>query len=429
MGRFPRIGSDTLASFKYPGYLWFWLSMTAVGYANIVGQIAIYWLALELTGSAFGVGIAVASRSLPRIILGVPFGALSDRYDRCTILKITFFVGTVLAAGAVFAALTDNLSFAVLVGVAVFAGILDVAENSVSRAMVYDLVGSKQALNGMAHLVLANKVSGGLGALSVFAGVFLAQMGSSGKFGVMGVAYFFGALLLFGIKHSYRKKQNIEESASPEEQPTIKFTKSLVMFWRNKGLLPLAGITVIMEILAFSSEVLLPTFARDVFGVGESWHAFMTAMRDFGGVVGVLVLAGISTRVRQGHLLAPICVMFGLGLIAFAYSPTFIVALIVLFIIGVMWASVDSVLPTLVQYTVKDNERGASVGVWNLSRGFGPLGQLEIGALAGFAGASLALMINGSIIVAVITAIVIHYRAKGLPWSSETTNPEVGSTP
>ena len=153
----------------------------------------------------------------------------------------------------------------------------------------------------------------------------------------------------------------------------------------------------------------------------------MTAIRDFGGVVGVLVLAGFSTRVRQRNLLAPICVIFGLGLTAFAYSPTFIVALFVLFIIGVVWASLDSLLPTLVQYTVKDKERGASVGVWNLSRGLGPLGQLEVGATAGFAGASLALMINGGIIVAVITAVVIHYRAKSLPWSSETNNPEVGA--
>jgi MFS family permease len=427
LGRFIRIGSETVASFKYPGYFWFWFSMTAVGYAAIVGQIAIYWMALELTGSAFGVGIAVASRSLPRIIFGVPFGALSDRYDRCTILIITFFAGTVVAAGAVFADLTGNLSFGVLVCVAVLVGILDVAENSVSRAMVYDLVGSKQALNGMSHLVLANKISGGLGALSVFAGVFLAEMGTVGKFGVMGIAFLFGAIFLLIVKRSYKKKPPIEDSDSPEEHQTVQFTKSLVILWKNKGLLPLAIITAIMEILAYSSEVLLPTFARDVFGVGESWHAFMTAMLYFGGVAGVLVLAGFSTRVPQGRLLVPMCAIFGLGLIAFAASPTFIVALFFLFIIGVMWATLDSLLPTLVQYTVSDKERGASVGVWNLSRGLGPLGQLEIGAVAGIAGASLALIINGSIIVAVITAVVLYYRSKGLPWSSEAIKSEVSA--
>jgi MFS family permease len=427
LGRFIRIGSETVASFKYPGYFWIWFSHSLNAYANIVSQIAIGWLALELTGSAFGVGIAVASRTIPKLIFGIPFGALSDRYDRCAILQYTNFFGAAVAIGAVFASLTSNLSFELLVLISVAVGILDVSETSVARALVYDLVGPKQALNGMSHLVMSEKFSGILAALSVFAGVFLAEMGTAGKFGVTGVAYLFSALFLFGIKHSYRKKPNIAESASPEEYPTVNFIKSLVILWRNKGLLPLAIITAIMEILAYSSDVLLPTFARDVFGVGESWHAFMTAMRNFGGVVAVLVLAGISTRVPQGLLLVPICIIFGLSLIAFATSPTFIVALFVLFIIGVVWASLDSLMPTLIQYSVNDKERGASVGVWNLSRGFGPLGQLEVGAIAGFAGASFALVLNGSIIVAAITAIVLYYRSKGLPWSSKAIKSEVSA--
>jgi hypothetical protein len=76
VARIPWIGSETLASFKFRGYSWLWLSISLNGYANMMSQIAIGWLALELTGSPLGVGIAVASRALPRIVLGVPFGAL-----------------------------------------------------------------------------------------------------------------------------------------------------------------------------------------------------------------------------------------------------------------------------------------------------------------------------------------------------------------
>jgi MFS family permease len=175
-----------------------------------------------------------------------------------------------------------------------------------------------------------------------------------------------------------------------------------------------------MEVFAFSSDVLLPSFARDVFEVGESGLGIMTAVRNVGGVVGVLVLAGISTRVRQGPLLAFACVAFGLGLVAFAGSPSFALSLFVLFVIGMMWASVDSLLPTLLQYSVRDEERGASVGVWNLSRGLGPLGHLEVGAIAGAIGTSLALTINGGLIVVLIAAIVITFRAQGLRWPSVT---------
>jgi MFS family permease len=419
VARIPWIGSETLASFKFRGYPWLWLSISLNGYANMMSQIAIGWLALELTGSPLGVGIAVASRALPRIVLGVPFGALSDRHNRRIILQLTNFFGAAVSVGAVVTVLFDSLSFGMLVGIAVLVGVFDVAETSVSRALVYDLVGSKQALNGMALVSLADKLFAVLGALS--AGLLLSLLGAGGAFGGMGTAYFFSALSLIGVKRSYRRQsiQGTEkEELAQEERPTGKFMRNLVMIWKNPGLLLLAGIAVTMEVFAFSSDVLLPSFARDIFKVGESGLGIMTAVRNVGGVVGVLVLAGISTRVRQGPLLGIACVAFGLGLVAFASSPAFALALFVLFLIGMMWASVDSLLPTLLQYSVKDEERGASVGVWNLCRGLGPLGHLEVGAIAGAIGTSLALTINGGLIVIIISMIVLIYRAKGFDWPS-----------
>jgi len=58
--------------------------------------------------------------------------------------------------------------------------------------------------------------------------------------------------------------------------------------------------------------------------------------------------------------------------------------------------------------------------VWNLSRGLGPLGHLEVGALAGAIGVSIALTINGGLIVVTVAMIVICYRAKDLRWPSAT---------
>jgi MFS family permease len=279
------------------------------------------------------------------------------------------------------------------------------------------------SLNGMALVSLADKLFAVLGALS--AGLLLSLVGAAGAFSGMGFAYFFSALSLIGVKRAYRWEGNTqdglsseEETAIPTERPTGKFTKNLVMIWKNPGLLLLAGIAVTMEVFAFSSDVLLPSFARDIFKVGESGLGVMTAARNVGGVVGVLVLAGISTRVRQGPLLGIACVAFGLGLIAFASSPAFALALFVLFIIGMMWASVDSLLPTLLQYSVRDEERGTSVGVWNLSRGLGPLGHLEVGALAGAIGTSLALTINGGLIIVIVALIILLYRSKGFHWPS-----------
>ena len=62
------------------------------------------------------------------------------------------------------------------------------------------------------------------------------------------------------------------------------------------------------------------------------------------------------------------------------------------------WGSVDALLPTVLQQNVGDMDRGAAVGIWNLSRGFGPLGQLEIGALATIIGVAATQALNGLIL-------------------------------
>lgn len=401
---------ETLASFYVPGYFWLWLSISTNGFANVVSQIAIGWLALELTGSPFGVGVAVASRALPRIVLSIPFGVLSDKKDRRTILQITNAFGAVVTAVMAVLCMAGLLNFSLIIVIAVFIGLFDVAETSVSRALVYDLVGEKQALNGISLVSLADKLFGVLGALS--AGILLAQLGSSGAFWGIAIAYLLSALSLMGVTRALKKHTLPEPEKMESSQQKKPERRNLAFILKNPGLLVLAATAVIMEVFAFSSDVLLPSFARDILKVGETGLGAMTAVRSVGGVIGVLILAAISTRIKQIRLLIGAGIGFGLGLILFAGSPTFAVALILLLLIGAMWASVDSLLPTLVQFSVPDSQRGAAVGVWNLSRGMGPLGHLEIGAAASALGAAAALTINGFIVIGMIMVIAVISRAR-----------------
>ncbi len=406
---------ETLASFAYRGYPWLWLSISTNGYANVVSQIAIGWLALELTGSPLGVGIAVASRALPRIIFGVPFGALSDMYDRKTILQLTNFFGVFVGIGAIAITAAGGLNFGVIVGISVCVGIFDVAETSVSRALVYDVVGANRALNGIALVTFADKLFGVIGALS--AGLLLAKFGAVGAFAGMTIAYLLSGISLWGVATS-RKRDGRE--SSEKKAPTSPFKNifhGIAQIGSNRPLSLLAGLAVTMEVLAFSSDVLLPSFARDILKVGETGLGTLTAIRSVGGVIGVLIIASLPHKIRKGQLLLYASMAFGLGLVAFAQAPVFLAAIGVILFIGGMWSSVDSLLPTLVQFCVGDDKRGAAVGVWNLSRGLGPLGHLEVGALAGVLGASLALTINGAAVFLIVLMIALYARKRHMSFN------------
>ena len=55
-------------------------------------EIALYWLAYEITGSAFALGILGLCEATPRLALSVVGGVIVDRYDRLRLLTVIQFV-------------------------------------------------------------------------------------------------------------------------------------------------------------------------------------------------------------------------------------------------------------------------------------------------------------------------------------------------
>lgn len=398
-------GSATLSSFRRPGFVWLWLAMGFSGFIHSVAAITFGWLALEITGSPVAVGTVFAVRYVPRLLFGVPIGTLSDRMDRRRLLQGANLLGAATALGAAWMGFTGNLPFTGLLVVAFLEGAFDTVESTLGRALVYDLVGSSGAVNGMALEQLGNRGIGAVG--SVSAGALLASIGSVAAFLAMMIAGVAAVLVLFRVPGG-RRAQRLDPAAAtlPHRRPgkLVVALRGFAMLWRSPAILLLAVIGATAEVFAFSSDALLSTFARDVLAIGATGLGNLTATRQVGGVAGLLVLATLSNRVQPGKLLFWMCGLFSISLIAFAGSTSYGLSLLLMLAIGVAWAALDVLLPKLVQDRVPDEERGAAVGIWNLSRGAGPLGNLEIGALAGTFGSPIAQAINASAMLAVVLA-------------------------
>jgi hypothetical protein len=63
--------------------------------------------------------------------------------------------------------------------------------------------------------------------------------------------------------------------------------------------------------------------------------------------------------------------------------------------INTMAAATDLLHMVLLQHSVANEQRGRAMGAWVVGSGAAPVGHLEIGYLAGVAGARLALLLNG----------------------------------
>jgi hypothetical protein len=157
------------------------------------------------------------------------------------------------------------------------------------------------------------------------------------------------------------------------------------------------------EILGFSSAALLPAFARDVFLVGSVGLGLMTASKSLGAVGGLVVIAIRGPLQKKGLLLVVASGSLGAALVLFAASPIFGIALVSVCLAGAAAAAVDTLAQTLLQDSSGPNQRGAAMGVWLFSVGFGPVGFVAMGALATAWGAAAVQVVGGVLLLGVAT--------------------------
>ena len=159
--------------------------------------------------------------------------------------------------------------------------------------------------------------------------------------------------------------------------------------------------TAAAEALGFSHQVILPILAKDVLHVGAAGLGVLTAFRFVGGALGVVFLTVLGEVRRRGMLLLAVLVLFAVGEMMLSQSRTFWMALLFVAFVNVMGQSIDILHHVLLQLSVANEQRGRAMGSWVVGIGTAPLGQLEVGYLAGATGARTALLANGIALLAV----------------------------
>jgi MFS family permease len=350
-------------------------------------QVLLGWAVVTMTDSSSAVGVLFAVRSLPNLLVGFAAGALTDRLDRRTLMRVTS-CGLVLVSWCMaWLWWMGQMALWPLLLCAGLFGLLQAFEFTARQVYTYDVVGLSSAVQGLALLSFAQRLGGVLG--SLLAGATLQWWGTGTSFLVMGVSYGGGALALWTLRHRGAAAPRVKESmwhnvaAYSQELRTNRLMQSLM--------LSTAG----AELLGFSHQVVLPTLAKDVLHSGAAGLGMLTAARFLGGMVGSAILTALSPMWHRGPLLLTALVFFGVGQVVLAYAGSFWLAVLCVMGLNSMAAAVDILHMTLLQHSVANEQRGRAMGAWVVGSGIAPVGHLEIGYLAGVAGAPLALVLNG----------------------------------
>ena len=378
------------ASLRFRDFRLLWLSTLFYSLATGMEQVSVGWLIYELTGSEFMVGLGAAARMLPFFVLGMLSGAIADRWDRRTLLRI----GTVGASGA---ALTMALLLLwglanewVIIALVLALGSAMAFTITVRQTFTYDIVGSGHALNGLALGAMAMQGGGIVG--SLVSGAVIEFVGPGWQFLASAGAYLLSAAATLAISNPGR---SLRTSAESVLQNLVGYAR---LMREHRLMMVLMALTATTEVLGFTHMTLLPVFAKEVLRVGPTGLGIMTAGRQAGGLLGLWLLAGLGATRRKGLLTFATAIGFGLGLMAFSLTTNIYTFLAVLLVVNACAMAVDTLYKALMQELVPDEERGRAMGTWVLSVGFAPVGHVGVGALAGAVGAPAALLINGAVL-------------------------------
>lgn len=359
---------------------------------NSVGMmgetVVLGWLTLELTDSPLMVGAALGMRMLPLFFVGVPAGALADRFPRRHLLMLTGLgqAGTTAALGIV--VLAGSVTLAHVMLLTLTAGVLRGIEHAARQSYTHDVVGPAALVNGLAVLGVAMRAGWLVGSLAV--GALIAQLGSGAAYLAVSLGFLGGALALMPAAVPPRSRATVPPSLWRSA------TEFLVAVGRDRTLLVLMMLTAGAEILGFAHQALLPSLARDVLHTGPEGLGALSAARSVGGILGLAAASTVGAA--GGARFVSVLLAFGAGLVALGAAPHvvgFAGVLVVLTLVNAAGALADLLAQSLLQLSVPSELRGRAGGAWVVAIGLAPLGQLQIGALASLFGVSIALGTSG----------------------------------
>ena len=388
--------SIAFVSFQSSDYRILWFGTLGTAHGFWIQNVVFGWLVLQLSDSPFIVGIASALRFLP-FCLGPVAGAIADRIDRRRVLQTLVTTQVILSLLSALLVTTGIINVPLTIALGMSFSTVQAFHFTVRHPYIYDIVGPARAMNGIA---LNNLAFWGMGIPgSVFGGGLIAWLGADGAFYAMGAGYFFALVLFLSLR-------NLSTSVIGGNPSMLtNFLGGFRLIRQNRTVAMLFSLVLITEILAFSHLAILPVFAVDVFGVGAKGLGFMLGLQAFGSLVGLLGLVALGDISYKGKLLLAASAIFGIGLVGFAISPSFLLGLAAITLTGIVMGAFDTLQQTALQLNVSKEERGRAVGIWVLGLGIGPLGHVQVGALAQIITAPAALVINGGSLALIVLAI------------------------
>ena len=386
----------------------FWTGAFLSNAGTWMQSVAQSWLVLQLTNSGTWLGVDTFMATVPGLLLTLVGGVIADFVDRKRLLIITQAgagASALILAALVF---TGVVKVWMILALTFVTGCCWAISGPSYQAITVDLVEREDLANAIALNSSQFQLARVVGPL--LAGLTITALGLTGCFLANGLSYVAIVVALSLVR--FGKTGGAVSSTGAAGAAAVKHSlwSDLLEGFRYAYGRPRVRVILLCSavvcLFATPYMVLMPLFAKNEYGWGETGLSLMMGTAGAGALTGALTLAYLGDFPRKGRFLLATMLVGGACIVGFAEATRPALALTLLFGVGSSLVSFFALGNTLLQQLVTDAMRGRVMSMWLLTFiGTMPFGSFAAGTAADRFGPRPTLAVCG--LVVLLFAVVV----------------------
>ena len=381
--------TSTFASLRVRNFRNYLISQTisqAGAWMQTIGQ---GWLVFRVLtdNSGTALGIVTALQTLPVLLFAPYGGVIVDRVDKVRLLTLTQVLSGVQALVLWVLVATDNVELWMVYLLALSLGFVLAFDNPVRQTMSIELVGPELLTNAVTLNNVNFNASRVVG--PALAGLTIDQLGLSPCFLLNGITYGCVVVALLLLRRDELHVQPRQERAKGQVRDGIRYV------WRTPQLRVPVLMMFVIGTLAYETNVVLPVFAKKVFGGDAGTYSLFTGAM---GVGAVLMGLGFAARMRvTPRLFLRVTVLLGAVMLACGAAPNETMAVAGLVVLGAASVTFLAAANATLQLTTPPAMRGRVLALWSMAfMGTVPVGGPLVGWIGDNIGPRWGLYVGGA---------------------------------
>lgn len=386
-----------------PGFLRVWGIGLIGNTMRWLELLAIGIFVFETTGSALLVAAMTIARQLPLALFGVFIGPMAERTNRKHLMIFGFAVMTVSTATMGLLAYLGVIEIWQIAICVFISGSSWALDYPVRRTLIGEFAGPDRLGTGISLDAATNNITRMIGPFA--GGVAYGLVGLQGAFLVSGLAHFICVLIAISLSLDRTKVRSSVE-------PYLTMLKQGLNIVRaSPELIGVYLVTIILNVFGFPYAAMVPVLGRARYDVEPALVGLLSAAEGAGAFAGALVIAFVARpawfkRLYLYGAASFMCLIFGLS-----FAADYWLAVSILLFAGLGMAGFGAMQSTLVLLLAPVEARSRLMGLLSVCIGCSPIGLLNLGLLADWVGAPLALTLVSSTGLLLLAATVCFIPA------------------